>query len=92
MNDEIQNDVLNKMDEEDDGRTIANMNVEGMPWYVKGDEEREKGAASASHEQMTPEEVRLYRFAALKAALLVALVFGIVFFLFIAFCDFIWFR
>ena len=92
MNEDQFNKNSSLPEEEDDGRTIANMNVEGMPWYVKGDEEREKGAASASHEQMTPEEVRLYRFAALKAALLVALVFGIVFFLFIAFCDFIWFR
>ena len=24
----------------DDGRTIADMNVEGMPWYVPGDENR----------------------------------------------------
>ena len=92
MNEDQFNKNSSLPEEEDDGRTIANMNVEGMPWYVKGDEEREKGAASASHEQMTPEEVRRYRFAALKAALLVALVFGIVFFLFIAFCDFIWFR
>ena len=28
-------------DEEQDDRTIVNMNVEGMPWYV-GEEEKEK--------------------------------------------------
>lgn len=79
-----------QMEEEDDGRTIVDMNVDGMPWYVPGDESREKG--SGRHEQMSPEDFRTYRFAALKAALLVALVFGFVFFLFLLFCDFIWLR
>ncbi len=92
MNEEQLNGREMQTPEEDDGRTIVNMNVEGMPWYVRGDEERMKGADASSHDQMTPEEARLYKWAALKAALLVALVFGIVFFLFIAFCDFIWFR
>ncbi len=77
-------------DQEDDGRTIVDMNVDGMPWYVPGDEDREKGAGR--HDEMSPEDFRTYRFAALKAALLVALVFGTVFFLFLLFCDYIWFR
>lgn len=73
----------------DDGRTVADMNVDGMPWYVPGDEDRTHGGR---HEQMTKEELRAYRWAALKAALLVAAVFGSAFFLFLLFCDFIWFR
>ena len=77
---------------DDDGRTIADMNVEGMPWYVQGDEKRSKGADASGHSQMTEEETRLYRGAAVRAALLVVLIFGAVFFIFIAFCDFIWFR
>lgn len=81
-----------KEDPEDDGRTIVNMNVEGMPWYVKGDEERGKSRASGVNETMTDEEARLYKRAALRSALLIALVFGVVFFLFIAFCDFVWFQ
>ena len=64
-------------EQEDDGRTIVNMNVEGMPWYVRGDEERDKGASSNQHDQMTDEEARMYKWAAVKAALLVVLVFGI---------------
>ena len=83
---------MKKTDYEDDGRTIADMNVEGMPWYVQGDERRSKGADASSHDQMTDEETKMYRFAALKAALLVVLVFGLAFFIFIAFCDFVWFR
>ena len=78
--------------EEDDGRTIADMNVEGMPWYVKGDKDRADLRKEGAHAQMTDEEARMYKWAAVKAALLVVLVFGLVFFLFIAFCDFVWFR
>ena len=89
---EIREKIQEWQYEEDDGRTIADMNVPGMPWYVEGDENREKGAYASSHEQMTDEELRTYRFAALKAGLIVALVFGLVFFLFIAFLDFIVFR
>ena len=83
---------MKKTDYEDDGRTIADMNVEGMPWYVQGDERRSKGADASAHDQMTDEETKMYRFAALKAALLVVLVFGLAFFIFIAFCDFVWLR
>ena len=81
-----------KKEFEDDNRTIADMNVDGMPWYVRGDESRGKGADASEHDQMTDEEARMYRWAAVRAALLVVLVFGLAFFLFIAFCDFIWFR
>ena len=43
--------------DDDDGRVIANMNVDGMPWYVEGDEDREKGLNASAHEQMTEEEL-----------------------------------
>ena len=39
-----------------------------------------------------PEELRAYKWAAVKAGLAVALVFAVVFGLFIAFCDFVWFK
>jgi hypothetical protein len=41
---------------------------------------------------MTREELRTYKWAAVKAGLTIVLVFGTVFAAFIAFCDFIWFR
>ena len=78
--------------QEDDGRTIVNMNVEGMPWYVEGDEERAQRSGDAEQEQLTKEQLRMYRWAAVKAGLLVAAIFGGVFAAFIAFCDFVWFR
>ena len=74
---------------EDDGRTIVNMNVEGMPWYMPSDKKEED---AGPHEPMTREQLRAYKWAAVKAGLLIVLVFGAVFALFIAFCDFIWFK
>ena len=76
---------------EDDGRTIANMNVEGMPWYHRPSIDA-KADSNRPSEPMTPEEQRLYTWAAIKAGLLIVLVFAVVFGLFIAFCDFVWFR
>ena len=75
----------------DDGRTIADMNVDGMPWYVPGDEHRD-ALSRGSAEELSESQMRTYRWAAVKAGLLVVLVFGGAFGLFLAFCDFIWFQ
>ena len=81
------------LEEIDDGETIADMNVDGMPWYVrrkyKGDE---PSGGDPKGEPLTKEQLRAYKWAAIKAGLLVILVFGLVFSLFIAFCDFVWFK
>ncbi len=76
---------------EDDGRTIADMNVDGMPWYTKG---RGFGAPPEDDGRppMAKEDRRAYVWAAVKAGLLVAAVFGIAYLLFLLFCDFVWFR
>ena len=74
----------------DDGKAVADMNVEGMPWYVPKRKVPPEG--DAEHYQMTREEFRAYKWAAVRAGLLIVLVFGAVFAAFIAFCDFIWFR
>lgn len=79
------------LDPEDDGRTIADMNVEGMPWYLPGPKENASGDGE-DHYQMTPREQRLYTLAAVRAALLIVGAFAAVFAAFIAFCDFVWFR
>lgn len=72
---------------DDDGRTLADMNVEGMPWY------RPKQETDASEKvHLTAQESRWAMWGALKAALLVAAIFAGVFALFILFCDNIWLR
>ncbi len=76
-----------RLPEGDDGKTIVNMDVDGMPWYL-----RRSNQAQPCREPLSPEQMRAWRWAAVKAGLLVALVFGGVFALFIAFCDFVWFK
>lgn len=75
--------------EDDDGRSYANMNVEGMPWYRP---EQENVPENREKIELTPAETRSAIWGALKAALLVVGVFALVFFLFILFCDVVWFK
>ncbi|MBQ8075842.1 MAG: hypothetical protein IJ237_07650 [Oscillospiraceae bacterium] len=75
-------------DFEDDGRTIANMNVDGMPWY----EPNRQDPDSTEKLEMTREEQRWLIGGALKAALFVGAVFAVVYFLFLLFCTKIWFA
>lgn len=80
-----------ELPEGDDGRTIADMNVEGMPWYAPK-KERPGGEGETASQPLTGEEARYYTWGALKAALAVVGVMcaGIV--LFVLFCQFVWFR
>ena len=73
---------------EDDGRTIADMNVDGMPWYL---EKREKQPEQEKIE-LTKEEGRAMMGGILKATLLVTLAFGVGLTLFILLCDLVFFR
>lgn len=75
---------------EDDGHVIANMNVEGMPWYRK-EEKRHAGGKKDVH--YTKDQTRFIILGALKAALLIAGAFLIVFFVFILLlCIVAWLR
>ena len=80
--------------EGDDGRTIADMNVEGMPWYSpkKNLPREERKAREGQPEALTKEESRYYTWGALKAALLVVGVICAGLVLFVLFCQFVWFR
>lgn len=70
----------------DDGRTIANMNVEGMPWYNPSKEEDKN--------KYEPDRMETLSIIAgvLKAALLVAGIFVLVFTLYILFTANIWLK
>ena len=76
----------------DDGRVIAPMNVEGMPWYVQKRQPRAAGDSSPIPEKMTRRESAAFASGVLKAALLVTFAFVGVFFLFILFCIYVWFA
>ena len=85
------------IDDSDDGRVIAPMNIEGMPWYAPKQEQPRDNPADGSlssasiPEKLTPRESLAFTFGVLKAVLLVAGVFIGVFFLFILFCVYVWF-
>ena len=85
-------DKHSRLPEGDDGRTIANMNVEGMPWYRPERPDMPPVTGSNSKDELTKKQVRMYTASALKAALLVASVMSIGLVLFVAFCVFVWFR
>ncbi len=80
--------------EDDDGRTIADMNVDGMPWYTGGvrDPFRTEDAPREDRPPMSREERRGYIWAALKASLLIGAVFAAAYGLFLLFCRFVWFA
>ncbi len=81
---------------EDDGRTIADMNVDGMPWYNPGKKARDaapsKTESGEAPEPMGFKETLYVTKGVLLASLAVAAVFIVVFFLFILFCKFIWLK
>lgn len=74
-------------DDEDDGHTIADMNLEGMPWY---DPSRDPTAARQPEHRspMSPTERRATLAAVVLASLLIAAVFGGAYFLVISLLDF----
>ena len=79
-----------KQYDDDDGRVIANMNVEGMPWFLS-DALKNNGKTDSDMSDLTKEESRELVKGAVKAGLLIAGVFVLAAFLFILFCLHIWF-
>lgn len=69
---------------EDDGRSFADMNVEGMPWYRP---KQECDNTSDEKLNLTRSEYKSFVWGVLKAAFLVGFVFVGVYFLFILFLD-----
>ncbi len=86
-----------KQFEEDDGRTIVNMDVVGMPWYeqrraVDRRIERESSQTSPFGTGMTDRELKLYTWGALKAGFLVVSVFAVTWILLVLFLTKVVFR
>lgn len=80
---------------EDDGRTIVNMNVEGMPGYRRElDGKIVSRAPEQAHEKerLTPRETRMVLLASMKWAFLFSLGFVLLLVLFVLFCIKVWFA
>lgn len=76
--------------EDDDGRVIASMNVDGMPWYMKDAEKRREKQNDFS--DLSKGETWEIIKGTVKAGLLIGSVYLVVFALFILFCIYVWFR
>ncbi|MBR2970949.1 MAG: hypothetical protein IKC48_04050 [Clostridia bacterium] len=63
-----------KQYDDDDGRTIANMNVEGMPWYEPNKEEKDKKKQQMEDLRITRKERRAMIWGAYLAYLPMLLV------------------
>ena len=83
-----------KVYDDDDGRVIANMNVDGMPWsmsdvLLRRKKSDEKLQSSSDFSDVDTREIVK---GAVKAGLVIAGVFLVAAALFILFCIHVWFR
>ena len=78
--------------EDDDGRVICDMDVEGMPWYDKRIRREKRKAKTSKTPQMTRSEARRFTWYAVLAGLTIVLIFSVVWILFTLFATQIWFR
>jgi hypothetical protein len=82
-----------KKHDDDDGRVICNMDVEGMRWHGKRIPKEKYPARSRSQAgQMTRLETLRYTWYSVLAGLLIVLVFSVTWVLVILFCIEVWFK
>jgi len=85
-----------KLPDDDDGRTIAPMNVDGMPWHTPPPEPDAAGdakpKAGRKPDPLPGRVLRRFMLSAVGAGLLITLLFCAVGALFIVFCTQVWFR
>ena len=71
--------------DDDDGHTIADMNVEGMPWYDRAHKDCREGGKAKPPMDRSQRQATI--FAVVLAALVIALVFGLGYFIVIFLMD-----
>ena len=84
--------MARKKYEDDDGRVIANMNVDGMPWYLRSGRPGQNAGTDSDLSDLTENETKEIIKGAVKAGLLIGGIFLAACFLFILFCLFVWFK
>ncbi len=72
----------------DDGHTICDMNIEGMPWYIKNERPKE----TEEKISLTKAEERAFMGGIMKATFLIVSAFAVSGFLFILFATNIWLK
>ena len=79
--------------DDDDGRVICGMDVDGMRWHGRKPRYSTSGAPNVPQGAgMTDAEARKYSWYSLLAGLLIVAVFSVTWILFTLFCTQIWFR
>lgn len=89
-----------KVYDDDDGRVISPMNVDGMPWHnghpaAPSEPKKDETATDTSEQDdlvLTGAERRAMATGVFAAAMLVAGIFVLAGFLFILFCNLVWLR
>ncbi|HPS42170.1 MAG TPA: hypothetical protein PK040_06165 [Anaerolineaceae bacterium] len=83
-----------KQYDDDDGRVVCSMDVEGMRWHDKRVRREQKAmrTAAVQGDQMTRSEMRRYNWYSILAGLSIVGVFSVVWVLFVLFCTQIWFK
>jgi hypothetical protein len=85
-----------KQFDDDDGRVICDMDVEGLGWKsLKARREMRPDNAvykSPRGEQLSRSEARRYNWYAILAGLVIVAVFSVTWILFVLFCTQIWFK
>lgn len=82
-----------KQHDDDDGRVICDMDVEGMRWHDRRVRREERAQRRTPQgDPLTKAEARRFTAHALLASFLVVAVFSITWVLFVLFCTEIWFR
>ena len=90
---------MKKQPIKDDGRTIANMNVPGMPWYagvehnkIRRNEQEMQNSFQKEAIVLTKGEKKAIVKGVMSAILPLILVFGLGYFLIFLFLDLVWLR
>lgn len=82
-----------KQYDDDDGRVICNMDVDGMRFHDKRVRREQRLTSKITQgDQMTRSEAQQFTWYAVLAGLLIVAVFSVTWVLFILFCTQIWFR
>ncbi len=82
-----------KQYDDDDGRVICNMDVDGMRWHDRRMSiSKLMPQTDSKAEQMTRSEATRYTWYSVLAGLTMVLVFSATWVLFILFCIHVWFR
>ena len=81
--------------DDDDGRTIVSMNVEGMRWFdrtIRQDDFNTQSKSNVQGSQLTRTEARQYTWYSLLTGFYIVAVFSSTWILFTLFCIYVWFR